>query len=196
MTSSSAHPDIYAGIHKALRRRLFSLCTQAGTTDGADAFAVEALAHAAEGVFASLRAHGEHEERFFHPLLARDGQVRASLDDAHVQHEAALSGLEQRLAQVSAESDAERRREWVQGFYLELCAFTGDFLLHLDEEERRAFPVLVAHCTADEVSEAHRALLAAMSPEERTRDLLSILEASSPDEAAFLLDVLARSGSA
>ena len=90
----SEHPDVYRGIHKALRRRLFQLCLQAGSLDGAEAYQREALAHAWESLVASLRAHTLHEERFLHPLLTREPGLRAALEDGHETHEQALAALE------------------------------------------------------------------------------------------------------
>lgn len=190
------HPDVYRGIHKALRRRLFQLCLQAGTLDGAEAYQREALAHAWESLVASLRAHTLHEERFLHPLLSREPGLRTTLEEGHEAHEQALAVLEQLLARLCSTAQEASARALAHDFYRALCAFTGDYLVHLEAEEGEARAALARHCTPAEVEHVQRLLLEAMSEQERTRDLLDMLDAASPPEAAALLRVVAEGGKA
>lgn len=192
----SEHPDVYRAIHKALRRRLFHLCLQAGSLDGAETYQREALAHAWESLVASLRAHTLHEERFLHPLLTREPGLREILEEGHETHEQALTALEQLLARLCSTSQEAGARALAHDFYRALCAFTGDFLIHLEEEEGEARAALARHCTPGEVEHVQRLLLEAMSEEERTRDLIDILDAASPPEAAALLRVVSAGGKA
>ena len=98
--------DVYTAVHKMQRARLFDLTVEAGKTDPDDTLATARLAAAVDALAAELAAHGEHEDRFIHPLLRQKVPALAeTLDAAHVE----LDGRLERLRQLSSASATSAR---------------------------------------------------------------------------------------
>jgi len=127
--------DVYTAVHKMQRARLFNLTVEAGKTDPDDTLATARLAAAVDALAAELVAHGEHEDRFIHPLLRQQAPALAeTLDAAHVELDARLERLRQ-LSSASATSPGDPNV-----LYRALAAFTATYLDHLALEETEALP--------------------------------------------------------
>jgi hypothetical protein len=174
--------DLYRSVHKAQRARLFALVVEAGRTDPQDADASATVAAVARALAAELHEHGEHEDRFIHPLLAtHEPDLAAALADEHQALDAALAEL--RLA-------AGRRDALGAGtLYRVACRFTATYLGHLEREEAESMPALWAHATDDELRAVLMAFHDSRSDLENVTAALGQLATLSPREAAAMVAV-------
>lgn len=125
--------DVYTAVHKMQRARLFALTVDAGKADPADTVATARLAAAIDALTEELVAHGEHEERFIHPLLRREAPVLVeTLEAAHVVLDARLQQLRQVAATCASASEGPN------ALYRALSSFTATYLDHLAIEEAAA----------------------------------------------------------
>lgn len=172
--------DLYRSVHKAQRARLFGLVVDAGRTDPEDTAGAAAIAATARALAAELHEHGEHEDHFIHPLLAR--YVPRLAEDLAGEHRA----LDRALAELAA---AGMRRE-VSGadtLYRVACRFTATYLAHLEREEAEAMPALWRHATGDELRGVLVAFRDSRSDLENVTSLLGQLPTLSPREVKAVI---------
>jgi len=174
--------DVYTAVHKMQRARLFTLTVEAGRTDPADAVTTGKLAAAVDALAAEIVAHGEHEERFIHPLLRAHAPALAdALDDAHVELDARLGQLRQvASAYASAPGDPNV-------LYRALAAFTATYLDHLAVEEGEALPALWGGCSDAELLGILVSFRSSRSDTENLTSLIAELATLSPPEIRQLL---------
>lgn len=165
---TTTRTDPYLVIHKGLRRSLFETTLLVARCDfgGDDWRQAEA---AVARMFAFLREHGELEDRFVQPLLARlDADVAARLDADHAALERAAIAVESLWPRVAA-ADAEARRVLGAELLRRLHALVAEQLTHMDREERDGNRVLWAHLADAEIDairvEAGKSIPAARQPE-------------------------------
>lgn len=169
--------DVYTAVHKMQRARLFELTVEAGKTDPADAATTARLAAAVDALAAELVAHGEHEERFIHPLLRQHAPALVeTLEAAHVQLDARL-GLLREVASTHAASPGDPNV-----LYRALAAFTATYLDHLALEEGEALPALWEGCTDEELMGILVSFRGSRSDTENLTSLLAELATLSPNE--------------
>lgn len=175
--------DLYSKIHKGQRAWLFSLVVAAGKADPDDRPAVEHLRAESGRLAQHLRAHGEHEERFIHPLLreAMPG-VEDRLRREHAGLDAVLAGVEA----VAESGNAPALHE-------ALTSLASQYLAHLEVEERIAMPAL-AHAFDDAalVARVLSPFASSTNREDFARDIAMQLAAVNPAESRQLLDAYAR----
>jgi iron-sulfur cluster repair protein YtfE (RIC family) len=193
--------DVYTAVHKMQRARLFELTVEAGKTDPADPVAAARLAAAVDALADELVAHGEHEERFIHPVLrVRAPGLADALEVAHVDLDARLDELRHASATQAAAGDDPNL------LYRVLAGFTAAYLEHLAVEEGQALPALWQGCGDDELmgilvsfkgsrsdTENLTSLLAqlpTLNPPEITRMAAVGLAGSAPEVAELLATVL------
>lgn len=174
--------DVYTAVHKMQRARLFTLTVEAGRTDPADTVTTGRLAAAVDALAAEIVAHGEHEERFIHPLLrAHAPDLARALDDAHVELDARLGQLRQvAAAYASAPGDPNV-------LYRALAAFTATYLDHLAVEEREALPALWGGCSDEELLGILVSFRGSRSDTENLTSLVAELATLNPPEIRQLL---------
>lgn len=182
--------DVYTAVHKMQRARLFELTVEAGKTDPDDPAAAARLAAAVSSLADELVAHGEHEERFIHPLLrAQAPGLAETLEGAHVDLDARLDQLRQvSNAHASAADDPNL-------LYRALAAFTATYLEHLAVEESQALPALWQGCRDDELMGILASFKASRSDTENLTSLLAQLPTLNPPEIARMA-VIGLAGSA
>lgn len=174
--------DVYTAVHKMQRARLFDLTVEAGKTDPDDTLATARLAAAVDALAAELAAHGEHEDRFIHPLLRQKVPALAeTLDAAHVE----LDGRLERLRQLSSASATSPGDPNV--LYRALAAFTATYLDHLALEEAEALPALWAGCTDEELAGILISFKGSRSDAENLTSLLAQLATLNPPEIARMI---------
>ncbi len=174
--------DVYTAVHKMQRARLFTLTVEAGRTDPADSVTTAKLAAAIDALASEIAAHGEHEERFIHPLLrAHAPELANTLDDAHVELDARLGQLrEVASAYASAPGDPNV-------LYRALAAFTATYLDHLAVEEGEALPALWGGCTDEELLGILVSFRGSRSDTENLASLIAELATLNPPEIRQLL---------
>jgi hypothetical protein len=174
--------DVYTAVHKMQRARLFELTVEAGKTDPTDTSATARLGAAVEALAAELVAHGEHEERFIHPLLrVQAPRLADALDAAHVELDARLDQL-RHAAATSPLGDPN-------GLYRALAAFTATYLEHLAVEESEALPALWESCSDEELMGILVSFKSSRSDTENLTSLLAQLPMLNPTEIAQMAAV-------
>jgi len=169
--------DVYSAVHKMQRARLFKLTVEVGKADPVDTTAAIQLAAAVDALAGELVAHGEHEDRFIHPLLRKQAPALAdALEAAHVTLDARLGHL----------------REVASGFasgygdpavlYRALASFTATYLEHLAVEESQALPALWDGCTDEELLSILVSFRGSRSDTENVTSLIAQLATLNPPE--------------
>jgi hypothetical protein len=172
--------DLYGSVHKAQRARLFALVVAAGRTDPHDDAAAAQVAAVAAALAAELHEHGEHEDQFIHPLLARYApELAASLAAEHRDLDGALAAL--------TRAAARREPAGAESLHRVACRFTATYLAHLEREEGESMPALWAHATQDELAGVLVAFRSARTELENVTSLLGQLATLTPREAATMV---------
>lgn len=176
--------DVYTAVHKMQRARLFDLTVEAGKTDPDDTVAAARLAAAVDALATELLAHGEHEDRFIHPLLRQKSPALAdTLGAAHLEFDSRLG----QLRQLSSTYAASPRDPNV--LYRALAAFTATYLDHLALEEAEALPALWEGCTDEELMSILVSFKGSRSDAENLTSLLAQLATLNPREIAQMASV-------
>lgn len=179
--------DLYKEVHKGLRRAIFGITEAAGSADGADETATQAVADEVVHVVGLLRAHAGHEDAVLQPLV--DQHAPDLLDELmgdHEESEAELDALEE-LASSLGGRDEAGRREGLADLYRLLRAFCVSYLSHLEFEETKVMPALASALTADQLLATRGAVLGRIPPDEMRAFLLYMLPAMNLDERTLML---------
>ena len=175
--------DFYTYIHKSFRLRLFDAANRIGSIDWTDAGAAAATQALVAHLFTDLREHAEHEQTYWHPLIARvNADAVRGIEAEHALQEHQLDELEALLSDAAA-GDIEAARELYRAFN----AFLGGFLLHLAEEEQGNPLLWAAYPPADLGDSLHQFHLT-IPFNESLRYLETMLPAMSPQERAVLFE--------
>lgn len=176
--------DVYTAVHKMQRARLFDLTVEAGKTDPEDTVGTARLAAAVAALAAELVAHGEHEDRFIHPLLRHSAPALAeTLEAAHVGLDAHLGQLHE-MAKTYAASPGDPNL-----LYRALAVFTATYLDHLALEEGEALPALWEGCTDEELRGILISFQGSRSEAENLTSLLAQLATLNPKEITQMVSV-------
>jgi len=174
--------DVYTAVHKMQRARLFTLTVEAGRTDPADTVTTSRLAAAVDALAAEIVAHGEHEDRFIHPLLREHApELADALDVAHIELDARLGQLRE-LASAYASAPGDPN-----ALYRALAAFTATYLDHLAVEEGEALPALWGGCTDEELLGILISFKGSRSDAENLTSLIAELATLNPPEITQML---------
>jgi len=134
--TTTAKPDLFGNVHKGIRRALFAACADLGRADRDAEREVRALATLAEALH-FVAHHGQNEDLLLLPILReRAPQIFERMNSAH-------AALDEVRAAMSP-------RQPVAALYLAACAFTAQYLAHMDDEERVFEPAIRAVLSADE----------------------------------------------
>ncbi|HEY1533478.1 MAG TPA: hemerythrin domain-containing protein [Polyangiaceae bacterium] len=134
--TTTAKPDLFCNVHKGIRRALFAACAALGRADGDTAREVAARATLAEALH-FVAHHGENEDSLLLPILReRTPQIFERMNSAH-------AALDEARASLTAHQP-------IAALYLAACAFTSQYLAHMDDEERVFEPAIRALLSADE----------------------------------------------
>ena len=170
-------------IHKVIRQELFDVTRQLAC---AGAEEIDDARRAIGAAATLLRGHAEHEDASLEPMLREvDPALAERLAADHARLEEALEALcDAAGALEPGGGDGPLRR-----LYLDWTRFVGEFLLHLDDEERTMLPALGAAVPGVAmVAESARGLGAA----ERDSFLGKLRGAVSPAELDLIERALAR----
>jgi hypothetical protein len=183
---TSARYNMYRDVHKGLRLLLAELLVSAGRTDFGSQVELERLRVQVQGVFALLKAHAQHEDTYFGPVLEQHcARVASELEADHEDQEAKLLELACLLTAIDAQrADAAQRGHQ---FQLLLASVVGELFVHMSEEERRAMPALWRKLSDRSLQELSARLLANLAAWERPLWLKCMLPALNRPERAALL---------
>lgn len=179
--------DLYANVHKGIRRELFRITTSAGSLDPGDRCSREQLLEGVHRLFGFLVVHAEHEDEFVQPLLEVHAPYYAEvIASDHVRLEDQMAAIEARVARAAAAPRAEQRGR-VHHVYRELAAFTSAYLEHQDFEECKVMPALDAVMRTDELAAIDAAIVASIPPEQMADSLGLMLPAMNIEDRVELL---------
>ncbi|HEX3853278.1 MAG TPA: hemerythrin domain-containing protein [Polyangiaceae bacterium] len=171
--TTTAKPDLFSNVHKGIRRALFAACADLGRADGDIAREVAARAALAEALH-FVAHHGENEDSLLLPILReRTPQIFERMSSAH-------AALDEARAAISAHQP-------IAALYLAACAFTSQYLAHMDDEERVFEPAIRVLLSADEASAFGRRSVERTTPSDQRMMLGWMLPAMTRlDADAFL----------
>ena len=171
--NTTAKPDLFSNVHKGIRRALFAACADLGRADGDAAREVRARATLAEALH-FVAHHGENEDSLLLPILReRAPQIFELMKSAH-------AALDEARAAMTAHQP-------VAALYLAACAFTSQYLAHMDDEERVFEPAIRAVLSADEAIAFGRRSVERTAPSDQRMMLAWMLPAMTHLDAGALL---------
>ncbi|HVP16712.1 MAG TPA: hemerythrin domain-containing protein [candidate division Zixibacteria bacterium] len=176
--------DVYTGVHKGQRTRFFDIMMKAGTMDYEDEDSLDRLYYELTALREHVFLHASLEEKFIHPLLSErvPGGARKLEEDHRMMHQQ-FDDIVAQLDWIRARStESEMRGRLVLEFYRGWNRFISFYFMHINEEEENVQPMLWKICTAKELDEAHKAMIASQSPEELKYDLQIMLPAMNLHE--------------
>lgn len=172
----TAPPDLFTNVHKGIRHALFTACVSLGSAEGDAERERAARARLAEALH-FVAHHGENEELLLLPLLReRAPLVFAQMSEAHARLDQAREAL---LAELP-----------VAKLYLAACAFTSQYLAHMDEEERALEPAIRAALSVEEASAFGRRSVERTAPRDQRMMLGFMLPAMTLGDAETFLSRL------
>ena len=179
--------DLYRDIHKAVRVEMFGVVADAGRMDPSDPNARVDVAEKVQALVTLLRQHAEHEDGAINSALEQvDPGLVARIVADHAVIEAAMDTLlELSAAMVDASGDTARTA--THELYLELAAFTSDYLAHQDVEERIVGPALDRALGFEGMLAVHDRIIGNIPPQELSSSLAVMFPAMNVDDRTELL---------
>lgn len=184
--------DIYAIIHKALRRFMSDTLNAVGSMDGNDAQEVADGLAQLRALTAFCFSHLQHENAFVHAAMEqrRPGSTTAIAAE-HTHHEWALGQLEA-LAVAVEQSDGAARSAAIAQLYRSLALFVAENLAHMNIEETEHNAVLWATHSDTEIIAIEQALVASIPPAESLATMRWMIPAMNATERAEKLAAIRR----
>lgn len=168
-------PNALTVVHKFIRHQLFTTAGVLARATPADCAAVQ---QALKDIAVILRRHAESEDRTLEPRLRElDRALADHMAEDHRHLEAQLARVLV-LAEDLEPSQEEPCRELLARLHLDWLKFVGEYLLHLDDEERVLFPHLESLPPVNVVAQT----AASMPLEERRAFLDKLAQALNPEE--------------
>lgn len=179
--------DLYRDIHKAVRVELFDVVADTGRMDPSDRNARADVAEKVQALVTLLRQHAEHEDGAINAVLEQvDPELVARIVAEHAVIEAAMDTLLD-LTAAMVDTSADGARAAAHELYLELAAFTGDYLAHQDVEERIVGPALDRALGFERLLGVHGEILSNIPPQELSSSLALMFPAMNVDDRTELL---------
>jgi hypothetical protein len=179
--------DLYRDVHKAIRVEMFAVVTNIGRLDVSDHFGCLDVADQVESLVNLLRRHAEHEDGSIQsPLEQASPELAARVANEHEALEHQMDHLVA-LAMLLRGAPNESARAVAHELYLDLAAFTGDYLAHQDVEERVIGPVLDEALGVQGLLGLHGAIMASIPPQEQAHSLALMFPAMNIDDRTELL---------
>jgi hypothetical protein len=170
---TNAKPDLFTNVHKGIRHALFAACVSLGSAEGDTERESAARARLAEALH-FVAHHGENEDLLLLPLLReRAPQLFAQINKAH--------------ADLDRARDKLLAEQPLSALYLAACAFTSQYLAHMDDEEHALEPAIRAVLSVEEAIAFGRQSVERTSPADQRMMLGWMLPAMARGDAeAFL----------
>jgi hemerythrin-like domain-containing protein len=143
--------DLLTRPHKEQRKWMYLLGTQAGELDFNNTTQAEQFEIEFKALMDDLKDHSENEELFILPLLTKRFPQEAHIfQHDHPELKAKIQTLLKRIEELN-QSTVVDKTDLALSFYRLFNQFIGEYLLHLDSEERNILPVLEKHYSAEEL---------------------------------------------
>lgn len=188
-TAASTAPrfNVYISIHKGLRAAMFAALQSLGRASAGDPHAVAAALGETESLLEFMAAHVKHENEHLHTAIeARAAAGSHQTADDHRDHIDHINQLRDAIAALrggSASADA------LHTFYLHMCDFVGENLLHMRVEETVNNETLWSLYSDQELIEIHDRLLASVDPAAMAFGMTWMARAvTMPELAAMVAD--------
>ncbi|HTO47408.1 MAG TPA: hemerythrin domain-containing protein [Burkholderiales bacterium] len=178
--------DIYAGVHKGLRRFMSDTLVAVGGIDVNDAEELAQTVAQVRGLLEFCLEHLHVENQFLHPAMEarRPGSACASAK-GHDDHLQAIERLEWDARAVEG-SPPDVRAAAALRLYRRLALFVAENLEHMHVEETENNAVLWATHTDEELVEIQHAIVASITPGMMAAFLRWAVPAMTPVERAGL----------
>jgi hemerythrin-like domain-containing protein len=174
--------DIYAFIHKGLRAFMSHALVRLGRLDVHDSAELAEVNEELRALLTLCRSHLNTENTFVHPAIeARaPGRVRG-FEGEHEHHERDIAALEQQLAALGGNADAQRQ------LYLALSVFVAENFEHMQREETELNAALWATHSDAEILAIEERIIASHDPEKLQLALRWMLPHLAPAERSAML---------
>jgi iron-sulfur cluster repair protein YtfE (RIC family) len=190
MSDSQTSMREMLAVHDCLRKEFASLPLNVKGTpeDGAERAAI--VGGHVMMMTAMLNAHHEGEDAILWPLLReRAPQTVDLVDEMEAQHERMVELLQRAQAQTQ-EWMSNTNVQTRSALHTTLIALEREVLAHLAHEETDVLPVAVEVVSYEEFSSMGRHAQASMTPEQMAIGLGMIVDDTTEDNAAAILDSL------
>ena len=161
----TARSALWRDVHKGIRSALGMLVLETGAVDPEDRDAVEEVVELVHAVVDLLDSHARAEDEVTAPVVAE-----------HLPDLAALVAADRRAA--------------LHDLHLRLSAFTGQYLLHQDLEERVVLPALEDAVGLPEVRRLEGAFIASIPEDERLDGMVMMFPAMNVVERTEVLSMI------
>lgn len=165
--------DLYSLVHKAQRARLFRFGEALGRADLTQPAERAQIVDELRGILEMLRDHARNEEHYIHPLFARLGDSAAGIHNEHRE-------LDAHMAEITATIATE---EWSR-LYARCMRLIGEYLLHIDAEERAQAEILWPHYADADLQAVFARFKTERAPADASADLELMLPALNMAELA------------
>lgn len=186
--STAGRLDLYAPIHKALRRFMGDTLDLVGTMDVFDAEDMIRVLGQLQALLTMCERHIVHENTFVHAAIeARQPQGAQRTADDHLEHAHSIEALRQEARGLSTTAPSARPPLALR-LYRHLALFVAENLQHMHFEETVNNAALWALYSDDELHDLHEQLLASIPPHEHLEVARWMVPAMSPAERAGMLN--------
>lgn len=184
--------DLYATVHKGVRKALFEAVVRLGSADLQDAASARSATGAVLDVLRMLDVHTRVENAVIQPRLeALAPFVARMLAGDHQGHEREMSELRALCERVIAAAPAERPAIG-RDLYRRLALFAADQLQHMAREEEQGNRALWA-CLSDEaLLEIQARIVGSFTPDQLLDQAALVTPALDPEERQRLLGGISR----
>ena len=184
----TARSALWRDVHKGIRSALGMLVLETGAVDPEDRDAVEEVVELVHAVVDLLDSHARAEDEVTAPVVAEHLPDLAALVAAD--HEEFGPQTAALAAAADAVLDAADRRAALHDLHLRLSAFTGQYLLHQDLEERVVLPALEDAVGLPEVRRLEGAFIASIPEDERLDGMVMMFPAMNVVERTEVLSMI------
>ncbi len=179
--------DLYRDIHKGIRSELFALVSDAGRLDPADDCGAASLVDQVQGVVRLLR-RSTPSTRTARSSRCSSGtrpSMAAHVADDHHRIDGLMDGLV--ALAIETRETHEPPPPVLHELYLDLAAFTSEYLAHQDLEEREVGQALDSVLGFEGMLAVHPSIIANIPPHELGASLAVMLPAMNVDDRTEML---------
>ncbi|MES2902068.1 MAG: hypothetical protein V4723_20240 [Pseudomonadota bacterium] len=188
LPQAAAPVDIYRRIHKALRFCMCDTLSRVGRLDSDDRREVLEVLTQVRAMAVFCANHVAHEDSFVHPAMeARfPGTAKATAAE-HAHHRYACRKIVA-LADAVHNAGPAERAGLIGQLYHYIALFMAESLVHMNAEETDNNTLLWATHSDAELLTIQAAIVASMSPEEKSVSMRWMLPALNPGERLALME--------
>ncbi|WEK49863.1 MAG: hypothetical protein P0Y66_19570 [Candidatus Kaistia colombiensis] len=179
--------NLYATIHKGLRRAQGQLMIRLGAVDPLSEANVAGLIQDLRLMVSMGRQHLKHEDRYIHTEVEkRSAGSTQRLADDHDDHERDFQELEGMLSQIEAAA-LERRSPMLRALYLRYTKFQAHDYEHMIEEETETLSLLHRLFRDDELATIESNIIGSVAPDMMMEFIRIMIPAMNPAERLEML---------